>query len=137
MKPKYDSVQTTKFSLIGSYSKCEALTGLRPSNEQLFEQYRDYLIINKNIDAECADHLIHAYGTTSVRVVNIGDENAKKGIKMGLNERIHPDYPFLKSEIDYAIKEELVEKPNDIICRRIPLAFLDRQCALDLLPQII
>lgn len=82
-------------------------------------------MLNKDLDADVADHLIHAYGTTSLRVIEIGEQNAKNGMTMGVNERVHPDYPFLKSEISYAIKEEMVEKPNDIICRRVPLAFLD------------
>ena len=55
----------------------------------------------------------------------------------GTNERVHPDYPFLKSEISYAVKYELAEKPNDIICRRVPIAFLDKKAALDLLPEVI
>lgn len=142
IKPKYDSVQTKNFNLIGSYSKCEALTGVKPSNETLFKQYRDHFIMNKDLPADVADHLIHAYGTTSLRVVAMGEENAKNSSKgargVGLtNERIHPDYPFLRSEIAYAIKEELVEKPNDVICRRIPLAFLDKQTARDILPEVI
>ena len=37
MKTKYDNVQTKNFNLIGSYSRCEALTGLRPTNEELFK----------------------------------------------------------------------------------------------------
>lgn len=49
MTPKYDKVQTTNFNLIGSYSKCEALTGVKPANEALFKQYRDYLVQNKDI----------------------------------------------------------------------------------------
>jgi len=43
----------------------------------------------------------------------------------GLNERIHQDYPFLKSEISYAVRNELAERPNDIICRRMPIAVLN------------
>lgn len=137
IKSKYDSVQTKSFNLIGSYSRCEALTGLRPTNEALFKQYRDHLVLNKNLDQDVADHLIHAYGTTSIRVVEMGEQNAKQGIATGVNERIHPDYPFLKSEITYAIRQEMVEKPNDIICRRVPLAFLDQGSAEKLLPSII
>jgi glycerol-3-phosphate dehydrogenase len=35
------------------------------------------------------------------------------------------------------VKYELAEKPNDIICRRVPIAFLDKKAALDLLPEVI
>lgn len=114
--------------MIGSYSKCEALTGVKPSNDNLFKQYRDHYVLNKNLPTDVADHLIHAYGTTSMRIIELGEQNTKDKA-MGSNERIHPDYPFLKSEIAYAIKEELVEKPNDVICRRVPIAFLDKKSA--------
>ena len=63
---------------------------------------------------DITNHLLHTYGTTAHRVVGIGK-----------NDRILEGYPFIKSEIEYAIKEEMAVKPNDVICRRIPLAFLD------------
>ena len=43
----------------------------------------------------------------------------------------------MKSEIQYAILNEMAIKPNDIICRRIPLAFLNSQAATDLLPSVV
>ena len=43
----------------------------------------------------------------------------------------------MKSEIAYAAKYELAVKPNDIICRRIPIAFLDQKLALEILPEVV
>lgn len=37
IQTNHDKVQTKNFNLIGSYSRCEALTGLRPNNEELFK----------------------------------------------------------------------------------------------------
>lgn len=37
----------------------------------------------------------------------------------------------------YAAKYELAEKPNDIICRRVPIAFLNKKLADDLLPEVV
>jgi glycerol-3-phosphate dehydrogenase len=54
-----------------------------------------------------------------------------------LNIRIHPDYPFLKSEILYAIRNEMAEKPNDIICRRVPIGFLNMQVSKNLLTEVV
>ena len=54
-----------------------------------------------------------------------------------MNVRIHTDYPFLKSEILYAIRNEMAEKPNDIICRRVPIGFLNKQVAKDILPEVV
>jgi len=42
----------------------------------------------------------------------------------------------LKSEIAYAVRHELAQKPNDIICRRVPLAFLNGSAAEAILPEV-
>jgi len=68
--------------------------------------------------------LVRTYGTSSTKVIDVGEMNQIKG-GTGLNERIHEDYPFLKSEISYAVRNELAERPNDIICRRMPIAALN------------
>ena len=73
IKPRYDEVQTINFNLIGSYSRCEALTGIKPTNKALFKQYKDYFMVNRDIPSDVADHLIHAYGTTSLRIIELGE----------------------------------------------------------------
>lgn len=54
-----------------------------------------------------------------------------------MNVRLHPDYEFLKSEVLYATRFELAEKPNDILCRRIPLAVLNRKIAEEVLKEVV
>ena len=77
-----------------------------------------------------AKHLIHTYGTYSKKIVDLGKENSMLG-------RIHPDYPFCEAEILHSIKNEMAQKPNDIACRRVPVAFLDTECASnDVLPRV-
>ena len=43
----------------------------------------------------------------------------------------------MKSEISYAVKSEMAVKPNDVICRRVPIAFLNKKVAEDLLPEVV
>jgi glycerol-3-phosphate dehydrogenase len=102
----------------------------------LFQQYEDHLTLSRDLPREVARHLVHTHGTTSLRVVDLGDSNKAKGL-LGVNERIHPDYPFLKSEIAYGAVHEMAQKPNDILCRRVPIAFLNRQAAEDVLPEVV
>ena len=60
------------------------------------------------------------------------------GRQEGLNERIVEDMPFLKSQILYAIRNEMAQKPNDVLCRRVPVSFLDDEAARTrILPVII
>lgn len=62
---------------------------------------------------------------------------ARLGLTNKLNDRLHPDYPFLKSEILFSIRNELAEKPNDILCRRVPIAFLNSKIAKELIPLVV
>lgn len=82
------------------------MNGLIPTNEALFNQYEDQIVIKYDIPRDVARHLVHSYGTSSLRIVELGEQNAKKKQK-GQNDRVHPDYPFIKSEISYAAKFEM------------------------------
>ena len=89
------------------------------------------MVFHYDLPREVARHLLHSYGTMSMRVIKLGEENK-------MNERLHPDYPFLKSELLYAIKYEMVEKPTDVLCRRVPIAFLNKDLVKDVaLPLVI
>lgn len=38
----------------------------------------------------------------------------------------------------YAIRCEMAMKPNDVVCRRVPISFLDSKMAADeMLPQVV
>ena len=130
MDLKYEESQTLKFQLVGSYSKVEIDNGLKQSSQQLYEQYEDYLVFYYDLPRDVAKNLIHTYGTMSVKVAKLGKEQK-------LNTRVHPEYPFLNAEIAYAVKYEMAEKPNDIICRRVPIGFLNQKLAFDLLPHVV
>jgi hypothetical protein len=68
LEPKYHETQTLKFSYIGSYSKAEAKYGLKQQPEDLYKSYEDELVFKYDILPECARHLVHSYGTMSIRV---------------------------------------------------------------------
>jgi len=60
------------------------------------------------------------------------------GKQAGLNKRIHPEYPFYEAEVLYSLRSEMAQKPNDIVCRRVPISFLDSANTKDLvLPRVV
>ncbi len=118
------------FKLLGSYSRVEIVHGMRMQNEELFNQYEDHFVFNYDIPRESAKHLIHSYGTTSLRVVELGE-------KEKLNIRLHPSHSFLKSEVLYAVRHEMAEKPNDILCRRVPIGVLDSNAAAEVVKTVV
>jgi glycerol-3-phosphate dehydrogenase len=39
--------------------------------------------------------------------------------------------------VAYAASQEMAVKPNDVLCRRIPISFLDLEVAKSLLPEVV
>lgn len=55
-----------------------------------------------------------------------------------MEKRLHEDYPFVESEILYSIQSEMAVKPNDIICRRVPVSFIDQKTSSEtVLPRVV
>ena len=77
--------------------------------------------------------MVRTYGTSSIRVIELGDQGKNKN----LNVRLHPKYPYLKSEVLFAVKEEMAQKPNDVLCRRVPLAFIDKGATEEVLTEVV
>ena len=56
----------------------------------------------------------------------------------GKNDRLHPDYAFTESEVLYSVLSEMAVKPNDVICRRVPVSFIDEGATKDIiLPKVV
>lgn len=52
--------------------------------------------------------------------------------------RLHPDYPFVESEVLYSVQSEMAVKPNDVVCRRVPISFIDVDAAKNtILPRVV
>jgi len=118
METKYEESQTLKFNLIGTYSRMEVASGLRQQSGPLYQQYEDHLLFVYDLPRDVCKSLIERHGTTALRVVKLGQESK-------LNEKLHPEFPHLKSEVLYAARHELAEKPNDVLCRRMPIGLLN------------
>lgn len=101
------------------------------SNEQLFKRYEDHFVFEYNVQRDIAKHLVKTYGTTGWRVLAMG-KNAN------LNERLADQYPFLKAEVLFAIRCEMAQKPNDVVCRRVPVSFIDTKTTAEvILPKVV
>ena len=91
------------------------------------ENYRfedwETIATTHQIDADIAQHLQKKYGSRTEKVLQIADSQAF------LKERVIADYPFIKAEVLYNMQEELACTPDDIITRRLGLAFLDEKAA--------
>lgn len=126
LKPKYEETQTLNFNLIGSYANMELFCGLTQSQEALEKQYVDHMVHVRDIPRNAAKNLFKAYGTACLRVVELGEKTNTNTL---LVETEDATRAYLKSQVLYAMQAEMAVKPNDILCRRIPIAFEDSKIA--------
>ena len=76
----------------------------------------------KNVDMN--NHL-HVYGSDRVGIDQLKEENPELG------EQIHPDLPYIKAEIIWAIRNEMAITIDDVLSRRTRMLLLDAQAALE------
>jgi len=53
-----------------------------------------------------------------------------------LSEKIHPDYPYTKAEVVWAVKNEMALTVEDVLARRIRLLFLDARAVMEAAPTV-
>ena len=76
------------------------------------------------IDEDVSQHLADKYGTRAVAVARLAMEDP------AMSERIVPEQPFIKAEVVYAVRHEMVLEIRDFLSRRIRLELSDiRACA--------
>ncbi|KAH7409543.1 glycerol-3-phosphate dehydrogenase [Cadophora sp. MPI-SDFR-AT-0126] len=85
------------------------------------------LIQHYSFDEDVAKHLVHSYGDRAWEVAGLC---TKAG-------RLVPDHCFVDGEILHAMKSEAAETAVDVLARRMRLAFIDVQSALQVLPRVI
>lgn len=74
-----------------------------------------------NLDADICQHLLKKYGTKANELLKISN----------LTERIHQDFPFIKAEIIYTIREEMAGSLRDFFARRTRMELMDWKATLN------
>ncbi|KAI8988874.1 FAD dependent oxidoreductase-domain-containing protein [Pilobolus umbonatus] len=93
------------------------------------------LIQHFGMDTQVAQHLANSYGSRSWLLANIDDPTNIHFPTYG--KRLSPNYPYIESEVRYAVREEYACTAVDVLARRTRLAFLNAEAALEALPKII
>ena len=93
------------------------------------------LIQHFGIETEVAKHLTESYGDRAWTVAALSEPTEKRFPVRGT--RISILYPFIDGEIRYAVRHEYAQTAVDVLARRMRLAFLNAQAALEALPQVI
>lgn len=93
------------------------------------------LIQHYGIETEVAKHLTTAYGDRAWTVAALSTPTEQRFPIRG--KRISALYPFIDGEVRYAVRHEYAQTAVDVVARRMRLAFLNAQAALESLPQVI
>ena len=93
------------------------------------------LIQHFGVETEVAKHLTESYGDRSWTVAALSAPTEQRFPVRGI--RISALYPFIDGEVRYAVRHEYAQTAVDVIARRMRLAFLNAQAALEALPKVI
>lgn len=81
----------------------------------------------KNVDRE--DHL-HVYGSDVVGFKKLLKDNPE------WKEKLHPNLPYLKGEVIWAVRNELAITIEDVLSRRTRALLLDAKASLEMAPEV-
>ena len=94
-----------------------------------FESHR--LLENKfALASDICQHLVKKYGSRAENVCRLTASNPE------LKERLDPKYPYIKAEVVYTVRDEMVVTPRDFLARRIRLEITDWETTLTVLPKV-
>lgn len=83
-----------------------------------FEQWTN-LQKDYRLAKDIAKNLMRKYGSRAVKVAALTQENPT------LTERLVEQYPFIKAEVIYQVREEMACTPRDVLARRMRLEIMD------------
>lgn len=92
------------------------------------------LVATFGLDADIAEHLASNYGDRAWEVASISNSTGKVTTP---TTRLVSSLPFIEAEIRYGARCELAQTSADVLARRMRLAFLDVNAALETLPRVV
>jgi len=96
--------------------------GLLPSAESASENLKIHGA-NGNVDFSDPHYF---YGTDKEKILALAE-----GVE-SLDEKLHPDYDYIKAEVVWAVRHEMARTVEDFLARRIRILFLDARAAIDM-----
>ncbi|ORX98526.1 FAD dependent oxidoreductase-domain-containing protein [Clohesyomyces aquaticus] len=93
------------------------------------------LIQHYGVETEVAKYLCTAYGDRAWTVAALCAPTEQRFPVRGI--RVSTLYPFVDGEVRYCVRHEYAQTATDVIARRMRLAFLNAQAALEALPKVI
>jgi len=93
----------------------------------IFNIFVEELSDSFNLKKDILSSLVMRHGINSIKILNEGAKNKSNNIIFD---------NILDSEIRYLINNEMALKPNDILCRRLNIGFLNDKIFIEAIPKI-
>lgn len=93
------------------------------------------IIQHYGLETDVAKYLCTAYGDRAWTVAALSAPTDQRFPVRG--KKISELYPFIDGEVRYCVRHEYAQTAADVIARRMRLAFLNAQAALEALPTVI
>lgn len=81
----------------------------------------------KNVDRK--NHM-YVYGADIPKVKHLVEKEP------ALGKRIHPDLPYIRAEVVWAVREEMARTLDDVLSRRLRATFLDARASIQMAPEV-
>jgi len=93
-----------------------------------------HLVQDYGIETDVAQHLSNTYGDRAFTVAKLSKLTKKRWPIVGT--RLHVEFPYLESEVRYAIREYAMTAV-DVLARRLRLAFLNTYAAHEVVEEVV
>jgi glycerol-3-phosphate dehydrogenase len=117
-------------ALFGKKNDCTTAEHILAGGDNYdFESWKKLKTLFSLPDDVCK-HLVKKYGSRAQDLCALTMESPE------LKEALHPDYPYIKAEVIYTVRQEMVITPRDFLARRIRMEITDWRAALECLPVV-
>ena len=116
--------------ILGDARACKTADYILAGGENYRAKSWQDLHANYTLPEDIARHLVRKYGSRAHLVASLAREDVQ------LRERLSPEYPYIRAEVVYTVRNEMVVAPRDFLARRIRLEITDWDETLNSLPVV-
>ncbi|RQM24043.1 hypothetical protein B5M09_004825 [Aphanomyces astaci] len=104
---------------------------------QKFDRITITLREKYHMDKDIAEHLTKNYGTRALQLGELESTGFLHRKAGDHPKRLHPKYPYVESEVIFAVQQEYAVRAVDVLARRTRLAFVDAVASDQVMDKVI
>lgn len=117
-------------AILSNRNECLTADHMLAGGENFDPALQRTLVSQYALPEDVAQHLTKKYGSRAALVAELTINDKY------LNERLSASYPYIKAEIIYTVRNEMVITPRDFLARRVRMEITDWQETLNCLPVV-